>query len=413
MNQLLAKLLKPTSLQEMVGQKHLLGPQGIVQKMIQQKQLFSLIFFGLPGTGKSTLAQVICLETQSAFAFFNPTKNNKSELTNLLKTGLEEHQQFVIIIDEIHRMNKDKQDILLSYLESNNLIIFGTTTENPYFVVNPAIRSRCQILELKVLETTEIELYLKQVSQKLKLKINPEAISLLSQYTTGDLRVAINLIDLLNKLYHDEVISVDLLNTIMPKANLIASSYGNEFYDLQSAFHKSLRGSDVDASIYYLAKLIQIGDLTSISRRMIAMAYEDVGLANPALLSRVILAIQSAERLGFPEAKQILATTAIELCLSPKSNSAYLAINHALADVNAGFGALEIPIHLKDTHYASASKLGYVGYKYPHDYPNHWVQQQYLPKALINKKYYLAQDNPVEAKLNENLKQRKNHGSNT
>lgn len=408
MNQLLSKILQPQSLEEMVGQKHLFAPNGIVTKMIKTNQLFSLIFFGLPGTGKSTLAQIICKQTKTPYGFFNPTKHHKSDLDELLKTALSAHNRYVIIIDEIHRMNKDKQDLLLSYLENNQLIVFGTTTENPYFVINPAIRSRCQIFELYGLEIDDIKVYLKQVVVKINLKITDQAIDVLAHNTMGDLRTALNLIDLLVKLYQEQEIDVSLLEMILPKANLIASSYGNEYYDLLSAFHKSLRGSDCDASIYYLAKLIQIGDLKSISRRIIAMAYEDVGLANPTLIARVLSAIEAAERVGFPEAKQILATIVIELCLSPKSDSAYLAINKALADVNSGLGALEIPIHLKDTHYKSAAKLGRIGYKFPHHYPNHWVSQQYLPKAIVHKKYYEAQDNPIEAKMNQALEQRKN-----
>ena len=407
MEQLFSKILQPETIDEMVGQKHLLSKDGIVKRMIKTKQLFSSIFFGLPGTGKSTLAQIICKETNMPYGYFNPTKHHKNDLNDLLKTGLNAHKPYVIIIDEIHRMNKDKQDLLLSYLEDNHLIIFGTTTENPYFVINPAIRSRCQIFELYSLDVDDVKSYLDKLTKKINLKISAEALNIIAHHTRGDLRTSLNLLDLLFKLYKSEEIDSNLLKIILPKASLIASSYGNEYYDLLSAFHKSLRGSDCDASIYYLAKLIQIGDLKSISRRIIAMAYEDIGLANPTLIARVLNGIEAAERVGFPEAKQILATIVIELCLSPKSNSAYLAINKALADVQGGLGALEIPIHLKDTHYGSASKLGRTGYKFPHDYPNNWVSQQYLPKEIVDKKYYIQQNNQIELKMNQALEQRK------
>lgn len=408
MNELLSKILQPNSIYNMVGQKHLIGDQCLIRKMVETKQVFSCIFFGLPGTGKTTMAKAICSDTNIPFGFFNPTKNKKSDLDLLLKNGLDKNKQFIIIIDEIHRMNKDKQDLLLSYLENNKLIIFGTTTENPYFVINPAIRSRCQIIQLKPLGQIDVFEYLKKIIEQININIDLEALELITNHFLGDLRSTLNFIDIVYKLYKDEHITKDMLIKLLPSSNIIASSYGNEFYDLQSAFHKSLRGSDIDASIYYLARLIKIGDLSSISRRMIAMAYEDIGLANPSLLSRVILAINSAERLGFPEANQILATTVIELCLSPKSNSAYMAISKALIDMDDGLGSLDIPIHLKDTHYKSATKLGYGNYKYPHDYKNNWVKQQYLPKEIINKKYYIPSNNNIELKMNEILKERKN-----
>ena len=214
MEQLFSKILQPETLDEMVGQKHLLSSNGIIKRMIKTKQLFSSIFFGLPGTGKSTLAQIICKETKTPYGYFNPTKHHKSDLNDLLKTGLDAHKPYVIIIDEIHRMNKDKQDLLLSYLEDNHLIIFGTTTENPYFVINPAIRSRCQIFELYALETEDVKNYLDKVTKKLNLKISIDAIDLMAHHTMGDLRTSLNLLDLLFKLYKDEAIDSNLLKKV-------------------------------------------------------------------------------------------------------------------------------------------------------------------------------------------------------
>lgn len=404
MKALLSDILQPKSLKDIVGQKHLVQNDGIIKKMVEKKQLFSMIFFGLPGLGKTSMAKAICNDIGIEYDFFNPTKDKKNDLDALLKKKL--NSNFVIIIDEIHRMNKDKQDILLSYLEKNNIIVIGTTTENPYFSINPAIRSRCQIIQFKPFEKEDVKSYLEKIAKQINLKIENDALNLICDQNFSDLRSCINTIDMISKLYKNENIDVEKIKKILPNSTIISSSYGNEFYDLQSAFHKSLRGSDIDATIYYLARLIKIGDLTSIARRMIAMAYEDIGLANPSLLQRVILAINSAEKLGFPEANQVLAATAIEMCLSPKSNSAYLAISNAINDVENGMGNFDIPIHLKDTHYASAQKLGYGNYKFPHDYPNHWVKQQYLPKELIKKKYYFEQNNQIEKKMNDNLRER-------
>ena len=409
MTSLLANTYRPVKLQDMVGQKHLLGSQGIITRMVQTQQLFSLIFFGLPGTGKSTLAQVICCETNTPFGCFNPTRDSKSDLMRLVQAGLADSKRYVLIIDEIHRMNRDKQDVLLPYLETNELIIFGTTTENPYFAVNPAIRSRCHLLELFALEPPELKTYLTKLSAKLNLKITAEALDLLVQHATGDVRMALNLVDLVQKLYASKTITAPLLKMILPRANLIGAASGSEFYDLLSAFHKSLRGSDADAAVHYLARLLKLGDLSALNRRLLAMAYEDVGLANPTLLPRVLHAICAAERVGLPEAQQIYATIVIELCLSPKSNSAHAAIQAALTDLDAGAGALEIPLHLRDGHYAAAANLGRTGYKWPHDYPNHWVAQQYLPRALVGTKYYHPQANPLETKMNQAFAQRKNH----
>ncbi len=406
-NKLLSQILKPKNIDEIVGQSHLLNKDGFIRKMVETKQVFSIIFFGLPGIGKTSMANAICQQLNLDNALFNPTVNKKSDFEDILRR-VNREKQFVIIIDEIHRMNKDKQDILLSYLENGNIIIFGTTTENPYFTVNPAIRSRCQIVELKPITNEEMFHCLKRICAENKIKLNDSKIAMIVNNNLGDLRSAINSIDLVSKIYKDKEPTDEEFIRFLPNTNVMGSSYGNEFYNLQSAFHKSLRGSDVDAAIYYLARLIKIGDLQSISRRMIAMAYEDIGLANPNLLSRVILAVNSAERLGFPEAHQILATTVIELCLSPKSNSAYNAISEAINDIDFnGAGTYDIPKHLKDTHYKSATKLGYGNYKYPHDYPNNWVKQEYLPKELKSKKYYKIGNNDIEIKMNEILEKRK------
>ncbi|MBR3259439.1 MAG: replication-associated recombination protein A [Mycoplasmataceae bacterium] len=389
-------------LDDIVGQKHLVGKYGIIRKMIENKKIYSCIFFGLPGIGKTTLTKVICNSLKIEYFSFNPTFDSKKTLKEILENNFKNDKEVVLIIDEIHRMNRDKQDILLPYLETKKLIILGTTTENPYFSLNPAIRSRCQIFELKEIDSEDMLIFLKKVLVENKFKLKEDILKKIVINSLGDLRSSLNLLEIILELYKKNELNDEFLNNIFSNPNVFGSSYGNEFYNLQSAFHKSLRGSDVDAAIYYLARLIKIGDLQSISRRMIAMAYEDIGLANPTLLSRVILAVQSAERLGFPEANQILSSTVIEMCLSPKSNSAYLAINKALSDIdNKGTGSFDIPTHLKYAGYKSAKKLGYVGYKYPHDYENSWVDQEYLPKQMKDIKYYFANKNDIEIKMNK------------
>lgn len=408
MEKFLTQILRPKNIDEIIGQSHLIGKDCLIRKMVETKQVFSLIFFGAPGIGKTSMANAISQQLNLKHDFFNPTIDSKAKLNQLLEDNIGKSTKYIIIVDEIHRMNKDKQDILLSYLEKGNLILFGTTTENPYFVINPAIRSRCHIVELKPISNEEMFISLKKICKKNEIKLNDAKIQMIVNNSLGDLRSAINLLDLIHKIYQNNEPDDKTFFKILPNTKIMGSSYGNEFYNLQSAFHKSLRGSDIDASIYYLARLIKIGDLQSIGRRMIAMAYEDIGLANPNLLSRIILAVNSAERLGFPEANQILATTVIEMCLSPKSNSGIKAISLALKDIEEnGTGTLDIPNHLKDAHYKSASKLGYGDYKYPHNYKNNWVEQDYLPKEIKNKKYYESGNNEIEIKMNKILEDRK------
>lgn len=276
--------------------------------------------------------------------------------------------------------------------------MFASTTENPYFVINPAIRSRCQILELQPVSVDEAFNGLKKIfgKYKLNIKIPDEILKKICIQTNGDIRSAINVVDVLNFLYKGKTINDKLLKEVMQQSYVVAADYGDEYYDLQSAFHKSMRGSDPNAAIYYLARLLQAGDIESICRRIIACCYEDVGLANPQLCSRVVNAINAAKEVGMPECRQIFATIVIEICLSQKSNSAIMAIDSAFHDVQNG-KAYNIPANIKDQSYKSASKLGRTGYKYPHDYNNAWVKQDYLPKELINKKYY----KPSKHSINE------------
>ncbi|MGL5308602.1 MAG: replication-associated recombination protein A [Metamycoplasmataceae bacterium] len=401
MQKLITNYLKPKTINDIIGQSHLLGYDGIIMRMINNEKLFSCIFYGPPGTGKTSMAISICNDVKIAYELFNPTINKKSDLDQILSNNLKDDHYFVIIIDEFHRLNRDKQDILLSYLEKGNLIIFGTTTENPFFVVNPAIRSRCQIIQLNQLNKNEILKGLKKIALKLEINISDEILQLISLNTDGDLRRAINTLDIIESLYKNQEITKEVLDMISPLTSSLSSSYGDEFYDLQSAFHKSIRGSDVDAAIYYLARLIKAGDLISISRRIISSAYEDIGLANPTLLPRVVIAMEAVVKVGFPEAHQILSAIVIEMCLSPKSNSAYMAITNALSILENG-GIYRVPKHLRDNSYKSHTKLGHSGYKYPHDYKNAWVKQQYLPDEITDQKFYNPNsDSKLEIKMIE------------
>ncbi len=402
-NKPLAETIRPKSIDNIVGQGHLLSSDSLITKMIENKKIYSLIFYGPPGIGKTTMALAMCNDLQVPYAIFECSIDSKQKLLELI--DLAKHSdKYVIIFEEIHRLNKDKQDILLPYIEKGIVNIFCTTTENPYFVVNPAIRSRCQILELKPLHSSDMYTYLKKLIDKkeIQLLISDDLLKKLTKYTNGDFRSTINLIDLLVNLYGGKKITSEILNQVIQNKFIIASHYGDAHYDLLSAFHKSLRGSDPDAAIYYLAQLLVQGDFKSLDRRLIACVYEDVGLANPQLCSRVVSAVQAAEIVGFPENKQIYANAVIEICLSPKSNSAICAINEALNDVESG-KIYPIPNHIKDNNYKSSVKLNHKGYKYPHDYGG-YVDQQYLPNELKNKKYYKSLKNGIEEKLNSWIK---------
>ena len=402
-NNPLANLIRPKSIHDIVGQKHLLSSNSLITKMIENKMIYSLIFYGPPGIGKTTMALAMCNDLQIPHAIFECGIDSKQKLLELIDLA-KQSDNYVIVCEEIHHLNKDKQDILLPYIEKGTVNIFCTTTENPYFVINPAIRSLCQILELKPLQDSDMYIYLKKLIDKkqIQLLISNELLKKLTKYTNGDFRSTINLVDLLVNLYSGKKITNEILMQVIQNKFIIASHYGDAHFDLLSAFHKSLRGSDPDAAIYYLAQLLVQGDFKSLNRRLIACVYEDVGLANPQLCNRVVSGVQAAEVVGFPENKQIYANLVIEICLSPKSNSAINAINKALNDVESG-KIYSIPNHIKDNNYKSSIKLEHKGYKYPHDYGG-YVEQQYLPNELKNKKYYKPLKNGVEEKLNYWLK---------
>lgn len=395
----LAFRMRPRTIEEIIGQKHLVGEGKIIYRMVKAKQLSSMILYGPPGTGKTSIASAIAGSTQFAFRMLNAVTNNKKDMEIVAAEG-KMSGKVILLLDEVHRLDKAKQDFLLPHLENGTIVLIGATTSNPYHAINPAIRSRCQIFELKPLSIDEIVISLKRaINDKerglgaYKIDITEEALNHLATASNGDMRSSLNALELaVVSTEKDEngIVHIDLSTAeecIQRKA-LVMDKDGDAHYDVLSAFQKSIRGSDVNAALHYLGRLIEAGDLPSIARRLLVIAYEDVGLASPQAGARTLAAIQTAERIGFPEARIPLANAVIELCLSPKSNSAIIAIDDALSDIRKGISG-EIPDHLKDAHYQGAKTLGRgIDYLYPHDYENGWVKQQYLPDNIKNKVYY-------------------------
>jgi putative ATPase len=395
----LAFRMRPRTIEEVVGQQHLVADGKIIARMVKAKQLTSMILYGPPGIGKTSIASAIAGSTKYAFRTLNAVTNNKKDM-EIVAAEAKMSGKVILLLDEVHRLDKGKQDFLLPYLENGMITLIGATTSNPYHAINPAIRSRCQIFELKPLTPEEVKLALtRALAEKergfgeLKIEISEDALMHFAYASNGDVRSSLNALELavLSSDKDEEgVIHIDLQSAeeCLQKKSLIADKDGDEHYDVLSAFQKSIRGSDVNAALHYLGRLIEAGDLPSISRRLIVIAYEDVGLANPQAGARTLAAIETAERIGFPEARIPLANAVIELCLSPKSNSAVMAIEAALADIQKGIVG-EVPDHLRDAHYKGAKELGRgIGYLYPHNYETGWVPQQYLPNRLKDKQYY-------------------------
>ena len=396
----LAYAMRPTNYDEIVGQDHLVGKTGVLRKMIESNHLFSFILYGEPGCGKTTIAEATRKMINIPSYHFNASTDNKDILKQIINDA-RFNKDTIIVIDEIHRMKKDIQDFLLPYVEDGTLIMIGLTTVNPYHSVNPAIRSRCHIFKLNELSKEAMHTILRRAYQNMHLTnhIDDEVYDYLVGISGFEIRSLINNFEMVVSLYPNEDITLEKATSALIKPNITIDANSDSYYDTLSGLQKSIRGSDVDASLHYLAKLLKADDLQSLSRRLLAIAYEDIGLANPTIGPRVKAAVDAARELGLPEARLPLSVVVIEMALSPKSNSAYLAIAKAMDDIENGQSGT-LPLHLKNTYSFNPNQQSY---KYPHDYPNAWVNQQYLPDTLKNSKYYIPKDS---SKIESGLKER-------
>ncbi|MTE02905.1 replication-associated recombination protein A [Lactobacillus johnsonii] len=404
----LAYRMRPKNLDEVVGQEHLVGNKKIIRRMVEAKLLSSMILYGPPGIGKTSIASAIAGSTKYAFRKLNAATDTKKDLQIVAEEG-KMSGTVILLLDEIHRLDKTKQDFLLPLLESGNIILIGATTENPYISISPAIRSRCQIFELHRLKEMDISHAIDRALKdsetglgKYNVELTKDARNLLIEKGNGDLRATLNALELAvlstkeekqenadNKLVIDKA---EMQDSIQFKSQNYDAN-GDGHYDLLSAFQKSIRGSDTDAALYYLGNLCESGDLVAICRRLLVIAYEDIGLANPPACSRAVDAVQAAQMVGLPEARIILSNAVIELCLSPKSNSAITAIDAAIGDIRNKQND-PIPDSLKDAHYKGAATLNHgVSYLYPHNFQGDWIAQQYLPNNLKNVSYFNPKGN--------------------
>ena len=417
-SQPIAYRMRPRKIEDVVGQQHLIGDGKIISRMVDAKNLNSMILYGQPGIGKTSIASAIAGSTEHPFRMLNAATDGKKELTAIIEEA-KFSGTIVLLLDEIHRLDKVKQDFLLPYLESGQIIVIGATTENPYINVTPAIRSRMQIFELQPLNPNDI---LKAIDRaladqidglgELNIQIDDKAKQHLAQSVNGDLRTALNALEIAAKSTkpkgRDKVIKIDLpiIEEVLGKKAISGDKDGDAHYDVISAFQKSIRGSDTDAALHYLARILETGDLMIAVRRLLVIAYEDIGLANPNAAARTTQAVNAALQLGLPEARIPLANAVIDLALSPKSNSAYMAINQAMEDVQTGQN-FQVPKHLKNTANWGKQKNdpNRVEYLYPHNFPNDWVKQQYLPDKLKNNMYFQPKGNSAyEQSLSETYK---------
>lgn len=389
--ELLANDIRPIKLNDVYGQNHLIGEGKILTNLVKNKKLFSMIFYGNPGCGKTSIANALVNELNMPYRMLNAVINKKTDFDIVIEEA-KMNGQMILIIDEIHRMNKDKQDILLPYLENGKIIMIGLTTSNPYHSINPAIRSRCQIFEVKSLKPEDIVKILIKAKDNLEgIQIDDNCINIISSSSNGDVRSALNLLEMAYYSSTDHIITEDVLKSINAKPIIYIDKNDDNYYNSISALQKSIRGSDVDAAVYYLGVLLEAQDLAIIFRRLSVIAYEDIGLANPSIGPKLDAAINAATRVGFPECIIPLSEIVIEMALSPKSNSAYLAIDKALTTIrtkNCGSVPKHIHTNSKD-------------YLYPHNYKNSWVKQQYLPDNIKNEKFYYPKNNAYENNLNK------------
>lgn len=416
----LASRLRPVTLEEVVGQQHIIGKDKLLYRAIKADKLGSVIFYGPPGTGKTTIAKVIANTTSADFKQINATAAGKKDMEEIVKEAKDALGMYgkktILFVDEIHRFNKGQQDYLLPFVEDGTLTLIGATTENPYFEVNGALLSRSRIFELKPLEREDIkELIRRAVYDKERgmgaydARIDGEAMDFLADVVGGDARAALNAVELgiiTTKRGADGTIHIDLeaASECIQKRAARYDKNGDQHYDTISAFIKSMRGSDPDAAVYYLAQMLYAGeDIKFIARRVMICASEDVGNADPQALVVAVAAAQAAERVGLPEAQIILSQAVAYVATAPKSNASCNAVFEALSKVQEK-GSLPVPAHLQDSHYKGAGKLGHgQGYLYAHDFPNHYVKQQYLPTDLLGSVFYRPSENGYEKRIREHL----------
>ncbi len=425
----LAKRLRPTSIDEVVGQEHILGKDKLLYRAIKADKLSSIILYGPPGTGKTTLAMVIANTTSAIFCELNATTSGKKDIEEAVEKAKDARGMYgkktILFIDEIHRFNKAQQDYLLPFVEDGTVILIGATTENPYFEVNKALISRSSIFQLKPLTKENIAMLIKRAVTDVEkgmgsydVRITPEAVEFLADLSEGDARRALNAVELgILSTPRDEktgkiVIDLKVAEECIQRRSIKYEKNGDNHYDIISAFIKSMRGSDPDGAVYYLAKMLYGGEsVTFIARRIMICACEDVGNADPQAIVVAAGCAQAVERVGMPEAQIILAHAAIYVACAPKSNAIVNAIFDAMDRVK-NVGDCPVPNHLRDAHYSGAANLGSVGYKYAHDYPNHYVEQQYLPDKLVGERFYKPGNIGYENDIREWLKKIKNNDTN-
>ena len=417
----LASRLRPRTLDEVVGQQHIIGKDKLLYRAIKADKLGSVIFYGPPGTGKTTLAKVIANTTQADFKQINATVAGKKDMEEVVTEAKNNMGMYgrrtILFVDEIHRFNKGQQDYLLPFVEDGTLTLIGATTDNPYFEVNGALLSRSRIFELKPLEKDDIkQLIYRAVTDSergmgtYRVKIEEDAADFLADTANGDARAALNAVELgvlTTERSEDGLIHIDLAaaQECIQKRAVRYDKDGDNHYDTISAFIKSMRGSDPDAAVYYLARMLYAGeDIKFIARRIMICASEDVGNADPQALNVAVSAALAAERIGLPEAQIILSQAASYVACAPKSNAAYVAIQNAMENVKTT-RTMPVPVHLQDRHYKGAAKLGHgEGYKYAHDYPKHYVKQQYLPDGMEGTVFYEPSDNGYEKQIKAHMK---------
>ncbi len=414
----LARRIRPDSLEEVVGQEHILGKDKLLYRAIKTDKLSSVIFYGPPGTGKTSLAMVIANTTSAEFKQINATTSGKKDMEAIVNEAKDNLGMYgkktILFVDEIHRFNKAQQDYLLPYVEDGTVVLIGATTENPYFEVNGALLSRSTVFELRPLSKENIEILIRRAVYDTKkgmgsydAVITDEAVSFLADMAEGDARHALNAVELgiLSTDRNPETGKIELTLPVaeecIQKRSIRYDKDGDNHYDIISAFIKSMRGSDPDAAVYYLAKMLYGGEsVTFVARRIMICASEDVGNADPNAIVVASSCAQAVERVGMPEAQIILAHAAIYVACAPKSNSIVNAIDAAMKAVRET-GNSEVPNHLKDAHYSGSEKLGHTGYLYAHNFPNHYVKQQYLPTALLGSRFYEPSQNGYENQIAE------------